>query len=98
RFETASETESARPSAHQPSRRRQLSVWSRIRMLFNAAVSSARDSAEDPRTVLDYAYNQQQELLITLRRGLVDVATAKEQLEQEGTRLHTPVPRLSDQR
>ena len=48
-----------------------MSVWSRVRMLFNAEVSSTLDKAEDPRTVLDYAYNQQQELLMTLRRGLV---------------------------
>jgi phage shock protein A len=74
-----------------------MSVWSRIRMLFNAEVSSALDGAEDPRTVLDYAYNQQQELLITLRRGLVDVATAKEQLEQESRRLEGRIPQLDDQ-
>jgi phage shock protein A len=66
-------------------------------MLFNAEVSSTLDKAEDPRTVLDYAYNQQQELLVTLRRGLVDVATAKQQLEQEAKRLEQRIPQLDDQ-
>ena len=42
-----------------------MSVWSRVRMLFNAEVSSTLDKAEDPRTVLDYAYNQKQDLLFT---------------------------------
>lgn len=74
-----------------------MSVWSRVRMLFNAEVSSTLDKAEDPRTVLDYAYNQQQELLFTLRRGLVDVATAKQQLEKEAERLEQRIPQLDDQ-
>ncbi len=74
-----------------------MSVWSRVRMLFNAEVSSALDRAEDPRTVLDYAYNQQQELLITLRRGLVDVATTKQQLEQQAKKLENRIPQLDDQ-
>jgi phage shock protein A len=74
-----------------------MSVWTRMRMLFNAEVSSTLDKAEDPRTVLDYAYNQQQELLVTLRRGLVDVATAKQQLEQEAKRLEQRIPQLDDQ-
>ncbi len=74
-----------------------MSLWTRIRLLFTTRVSSALDQAEDPRQVLDYAYHQQQELLITLRRGLVDVATAKEQLAQQVRRLETRVPHLDDQ-
>lgn len=74
-----------------------MSVWTRLRLIFNSEVSSALDRAEDPRQVLDYAYNQQQELLINLRRGLVDVATAKQQLEQQAQRLDTRIPQLDDQ-
>src|SRR5438034_9060893 len=74
-----------------------MSLWTRIRLLLNTEASSALDQAEDPRHVLDYAYNQQQELLITLRRGLVDVATAKQQLEQQARRLESRIPHLDDQ-
>lgn len=74
-----------------------MSIWTRLRLLLNTEVSSALDQAEDPRRVLDYAYNQQQQLLITLRRGLVDVATAKQQLEQQARRLETRIPQLDDQ-
>src|SRR2546430_9617836 len=74
-----------------------MSLWTRIRLLLNTEASSALDQAEDPRHVLDYAYNQQQELLITLRRGLVDVATAKQQLEQQAQRLESRIPHLDDQ-
>lgn len=74
-----------------------MSVWSRIRLIFNTEVSSALDGAEDPRQVLDYAYDQQQELLVSLRRGLVDVATAKQQLEQQAQRLETRIPQFDEQ-
>ncbi len=74
-----------------------MSVWTRIRLLWNTQVSSALDQAEDPRQVLDYAYSQQQELLVILRRGLVDVATSKQQLEQQARRLEERIPTLDDQ-
>lgn len=74
-----------------------MSLWTRIRVLLNSEVSGAIDRAEDPRAVLDYAYNQQQELLVTLRRGLVDVATSKQQLEQQARRLEERIPQLDEQ-
>jgi len=74
-----------------------MSLWTRIRVLLNSDVSSAIDIAEDPRTILDYAYNQQQELLANMRRGLVDVATSKQQLEQQASRLEERMPKLDDQ-
>ena len=74
-----------------------MSVWRRIRLIFNTELSSALDGAEDPRQVLDYAYSQQQELLINLRRGLVDVATAKQQLEQQAQRLESRIPQFDGQ-
>src|SRR5438445_8560687 len=74
-----------------------MSLLTRLRLLFNTEMSSALDRAEDPRQVLDYAYNQQQELLIRLRRGLVDVATSKQQLEHQAQRLQNRIPQLDDQ-
>jgi phage shock protein A len=74
-----------------------MSVWTRLKLIFNSEVSGALDRAEDPRQVLDYAYNQHQELLVNLRRGLVDVATAKQQLEQQAKRLENRIPQLDEQ-
>lgn len=74
-----------------------MSVWRRIKLLFKSELSSALDGAEDPRQVLDYAYSQQQEMLVNLRRGLIDVATAKQQLEQQAARLEVRIPRLDEQ-
>jgi phage shock protein A len=66
-------------------------------VLFGAKANSALDRAEDPREVLDYAYSQQQQLLLNLRRGLVDVATSKQQLEQQAERIKAGIPRFEDQ-
>ncbi len=55
------------------------------------------DRAEDPRQVLDYAYTQQQLLLVKLRQGLVEVATSKQQLERQSKKLVARVPQLEDQ-
>jgi len=74
-----------------------MGLWSRIKVLFGVKVSSALDRAEDPRQVLDYAYGQQQELLVRLRRGLVDVATSKTQLAQQSEKLQQRVPKLEEQ-
>jgi phage shock protein A len=68
-----------------------------LRLLFSTKASSALDRAEDPRQVLDYAYSQQQQLLVKLRQGLVDVATSKQQLEQQTKKLEARVPQLDDQ-
>jgi phage shock protein A len=74
-----------------------MGLWSRLRLLFATRASSALDKAEDPRQVLDYAYSQQQLLLVNLRRGLVDVATSKQQLEQQAERIKAGIPRFEDQ-
>lgn len=74
-----------------------MGLWSRIKLLFATKASSALDRAEDPREVLDYAYTQQQLLLTNLRRGLVDVATSKQQLEQQADKLRASIPKLDDQ-
>src|SRR5258705_9569037 len=74
-----------------------MGLWSRMKLLFRAKASSALDRAEDPRQVLDYAYSQQQQLLVTLRKGLVEVATSKQQLELQEKKLEARVPQLDDQ-
>src|SRR5206468_6688520 len=77
--------------------RPQMGLWDRIKVLFGAKVSSALDRAEDPRQVFDFAYAQQQELLVKLRRGLVDVATSKNQLQQQSEKLRARVPKMEEQ-
>src|SRR5258706_566951 len=74
-----------------------MGMWTRLKLIFSTKASSAMDRAEDPRQVLDYAYTQQQLLLVKLRQGLVEGATSKQQLERQSKKLEARVPQLEDQ-
>ena len=74
-----------------------MGLWSRIRLLFRMKAGAALDRAENPEQVLDYAYQQQQELVRKVKQGLVEVATSKHRLEQQAQKLGARVPQLEDQ-
>lgn len=69
----------------------------RISLLFRTKSGAALDRLEDPRQTFDYAYGQQQELLLKVQRGLVEVASSKVLLERQAKKLHAGVPRLEEQ-
>jgi len=71
-----------------------MGLWERFKLLFKVKTSSALDDMENPVEVLDYAYNQQEEFLQTVKRGLVDVATAKQQLQQQTNKMDAKIPKL----
>ncbi len=74
-----------------------MSLWSRLRILFGAKATAALDRIEDPRQTLDYAYQQQQELLRNVKRGLVEVATSRRQLEIQVEKTRSRVPETEQQ-
>lgn len=74
-----------------------MSLWSRTLLLFNIRASAALDRAEDPCEVLDYAYAQQREQLEALRAGLIEVATARRQLERHAERVSARVATADQQ-
>lgn len=74
-----------------------MNLWSRIRMFFTVKTEAALDGAEDPRETLDYAFSRQRELLAKVREGLVDVATARRQLEMQAQKLRARLPQLEEQ-
>ena len=74
-----------------------MSFWDRIKLLFKVRTSAELDRMEDPREVMDYAVNEQEVFLQTVRRGLVDVATAKQQLAQQVRSSNDRIPRLEEQ-
>jgi phage shock protein A len=74
-----------------------MSLWQRIKMFFHIKTNAALDRTEDPRQVMAYASAQQEEFLRTVRRGLIDVATAKEQLEQHIRKQRGRIPKLEAQ-
>jgi phage shock protein A len=74
-----------------------MGFWERIKLLFKVRTSAELDRMEDPRQVLDYAVHEQEAFLQTVRRGLVDVATAKQQLAQQVKTANGRIPKLDDQ-
>jgi len=72
-------------------------IRSRIALFFNVKTSAALDQVEDPREILDYAYGQQQVHLRTVKRGLIDVAAARRQLERQAERLRARVTQFDEQ-
>lgn len=74
-----------------------MGIASRVRLLYRIRANAALDRAEDPREVMDYAAGQQRELLRNVRRGLIEVATARRQIEQQEELLRQRVGRMDEQ-
>ena len=66
-------------------------------MVFKVKANSALDRAEDPRQLVDYAYEQQHELLRKTKQGLIEVAASKVRLERQAQRLRDRVPQSEEQ-
>lgn len=74
-----------------------MGLWQRFSAVFKAKASKAVDKMEDPRETLDYAYQRQMEMLQKVKRGLLDVATARKRLEIQGTQLQGKAAKLHEQ-
>lgn len=74
-----------------------MSFFRRLWALIRGRSNQLLDRAEDPRLSLDEAYRRQLELLAQVRRGLVDVASARKRIELEGAALVQTRQRLEDQ-
>lgn len=72
-------------------------LWQRAMLLLHIRTSATLDDAEDPREVMDYAYNQQLQLVRRVRGGLVEIATARRQLELQLERHRSRVTQLDTQ-
>ena len=74
-----------------------MGLISRLLMVFKVKANSALDRAEDPRQLVDYAYEQQHELLRKTKQGLIEVAASKVRLERQAQRLRDRVPQSEEQ-
>lgn len=74
-----------------------VSIARRLALLFRVKANKALDHAEDPREVLDYSYQRQNEMLAKVRRGLADVATSRKRLELQAVQLRQSADRLGGQ-
>ena len=53
----------------------------RMSTVVKAKVSKLLDRAEDPAETLDYSYQRQVEQLQKVKKGIIDVVTAKKRLQ-----------------
>lgn len=74
-----------------------MGLFSRMSTIFKAKVSNALDKAEDPRETLDYSYEKQLEMLQKVKRGVVEVTTAKKRLELQLAKQQEDVAKMDGQ-
>jgi phage shock protein A len=74
-----------------------MSIITQIQMFFRIKTNAALDQMEDPRQTLEYAYTRQQEMLRKVKQGLIEVATARRQIEFQVKKLRERLPQLDDQ-
>ncbi|MGH2882041.1 MAG: PspA/IM30 family protein [Solirubrobacteraceae bacterium] len=69
----------------------------RLSTLIKAKISKLLDRAENPAETLDYAYEKQLEQIQVIRKGIVDVVTAKKRLQSQVGTLEQQVQKLDIQ-
>lgn len=74
-----------------------MGILSRMSTIFQAKMTQVLDKAEDPRETLDYSYEKQLQLLQNVKRGVVDVVTAKRRLEIQAGKLRENADKLDRQ-
>ncbi len=74
-----------------------MGMFSRMSTIFKAKMSKALDKAEDPRETLDYSYEKQLEMLQKVKRGIVEVTTAKKRLELQLAKQNDDVAKMDGQ-
>ena len=74
-----------------------MGLFSRLMTVFKAKANSAIESVEDPRQLVDYAYEQQKELLRRTKEGLIEVASSRVRLEKQADKLRSQVPQIEAQ-
>lgn len=74
-----------------------MGLFSRMSTIFKAKVSTALDKAEDPRETLDYSYEKQLEMLQKVKRGIVEVTTAKKRLELQSAKQKEDISKMDVQ-
>ncbi|MCW2766404.1 MAG: PspA/IM30 family protein [Nocardioides sp.] len=74
-----------------------MSLWKRMKLIFQSKANKALDRAEDPRETLDYSYQRQLDLLSKVRRGVADVATSRKRVELQVNQLEATSAKLQGQ-
>lgn len=74
-----------------------MGMFSRMSTIIQAKIHRLLDELEDPREMIDLSYEQQVELLQDVRRGVVEVATARQRLDRQVAKLRDDIVVLDQQ-
>ena len=74
-----------------------MGVMSRMSTVVKSKMNRLLDRAEDPRETLDYAYNQQREMLQNVKRGIVEMVTNKRRLQLQAEKVRASITNVENQ-
>ncbi len=74
-----------------------MGMFSRMSTIVKSKMNRMLDQAEDPRETLDYAYEKQLEMLQNVKRGVVEMVTAKRRIQQQASKVRENIERLERQ-
>ena len=74
-----------------------MTLFQRAHAIVQAKANKALDAAERPDEMLDLSYEQMLDQITQVRRGLVDIAAARKQIELQEQQLQHTVDHLQDQ-
>jgi phage shock protein A len=74
-----------------------MSLFQRAHEIVQAKTNKALDAAEKPDEMLDLSYEQMLDQITQVRRGLVDIAASRKQIELQEQQLEHSVAHLQDQ-
>ena len=74
-----------------------MGMFSRMSTIVKSKMNRLLDSAEDPRETLDYSYEKQLEMLQNVKRGVVEMVTAKRRIQQQAAKVRENITRLERQ-
>ena len=74
-----------------------MGVMSRMSTVVKSKMNRLLDRAEDPRETLDYAYDQQREMLQNVKRGIVEMVTNKRRLQLQAEKVRASIVNVENQ-
>jgi phage shock protein A len=74
-----------------------MTLFQRAHDILQAKTNKALDAAEKPDEMLDLSYEDMQDQIARVRRGLVDIAASRRQTELQGQQLQHSADHLQDQ-
>ncbi len=74
-----------------------MGILSRMSTVVKSKMNRILDNAEDPNETLDYAYEKQMDTLRDVKRGVVEMVTAKRRLELQASKVKDSIVKLDGQ-